>query len=510
MNDWGACVRWSVNPVEQRSSHDTRIDNAMHLMTRLFLACLVASAPAVGAQEKRAAVDSTHAVKLSLAPLFSNHMVLQREANVPVWGRAKAGATVAVTLGEELKEAVADENGNWKVFLESRSACAQPADLVVRSNEESLRITDILIGDVWLASGQSNMEWPLKATNDAEQELPIADCSLLRLVDVPRRTSEKPECSAAPFEWRPCNTDTAATFSAVGYYFGRRLEKDLGVPIGIISCSFGASRIEAWMSREAIQAGPSDWRNSFLASDGESLREDTGTATPLSHQQPSRLFNGMVSQLIPFGIRGVIWYQGENNAAAHRSYAESSQRMIEDWRQRWGQGEFPFLYVQLAAYEIGGEDWAYLREAQREVLNVPNTGMVVTTDIGSRHDVHPRNKRDVGERLALVAKKVAYQENVICSGPTFRQVSFADAKAILSFDHLGDGLRAESSLNGFEASTNGGAYVPVSAEIEGEQVVLDLEQMEAPIKIRYNWAAFPEGNLFNESGLPAAPFTTDD
>lgn len=490
--------------------HDALIANSMHSLIRLFIVCLATSASVAGAQAQPAPVDSAPAATLSLAPLFSDHMVLQRDANVPVWGRAEAGATVRVTFGEEVKEAIADEHGNWRVLLESRPASARPSDLVVRSADESIQVTDILVGDVWIASGQSNMEWPLKATNDAEQELLLADCSSLRLVEVPRLTSEEPECSEASFEWRPCTADAAANFSAVGYYFGHRLEKDLGVPIGIISCNFGASRIEAWMSREAIQAGPSDWRESFLASDGKSLREDAGTVAPLPHQQPSRLFNGMISQLIPFGIRGAIWYQGENNAAAHRSYAESSRRMINDWRQRWGQGEFPFLYVQIAAYETGGEDWAYLREAQQDALNVPNTGMVVTTDIGSRHDVHPRNKRDVGERLALVAKKVAYQEDVICSGPMLRQVSFANGKAILSFNHLGDGLRAEGPLRGFEASANGGAYVPVSAEIEGEQVVLDLAQLEAPTRIRYNWAAFPEGNLFNAAGLPAAPFRTHD
>lgn len=438
-------------------------------------------------------------------------MVLQRDARVPVWGRAATDSKVTVGLGNEIKDAVADRDGNWKVTFESLSFSAQPLELVVRAGPESVRLTDILVGDVWLASGQSNMQWPLKATENSEQEISQANVPLLRLLVIPNRTSEAPQSFQEPIEWQLCTTESAENFSAVGYYFGRSLQRDLNVPIGIISCSFGASRIEAWMSREAIQAGPRKWRDSFLASDGTSLREDEGTVAPPAHQQPSRLFNGMISPLIPFGIRGVIWYQGENNAAAYRSYSESSRRMIGDWRQRWGQGEFPFLYVQLAAYEIGGEDWVYLREAQQDVLNVSNTGMVVTTDIGSRHDVHPRNKRDVGERLALVAKKVAYKEDVVYSGPVFRQISFASGKAILSFDHLGDGLRGTGPLQGFEASANGEAYTPVSAEIRGEQVLLNLEQIgAAPVRIRYNWAAFPEGNLFNESGLPAAPFRADD
>lgn len=474
----------------------------LHMRYLCRLSILVCLAPAFVAaalaQTPNAEVKANK--KLSLAPIFSDHMVLQRHANVPVWGRAAIDSKVTVRLGNDVQEALPDREGNWKATFKSLQVSAEPLELLVQAGDERLVLTDILVGDVWLASGQSNMEWPLEATDDSEKEISLANWPALRLVVIPRRTSETPQDIRESIEWRPCTAEAVRDFSAVGYFFGRSLQRDLDVPIGIISCNFGASRIEAWMSRESIQGG---------SSDGKSLRSDAKTAELLEHQQPSRLFHGMLSPLIPFGIRGVIWYQGENNAADYRSYAKLSRRMIEDWRQRWGQGEFPFLFVQLAAYETGGEDWAYLREAQQETLGLKNTGMVVTTDIGSRHDVHPRNKRDVGERLALVARKVAYAEDVLYSGPMFRAATMSGDKATISFNHVGEGLRAEGPLKGFEVSTSGGPFAPVAAEITGSVVTLTLENVQLPTRIRYNWAAYPEGNLFNAGGLPAAPFRTD-
>ena len=223
---------------------------------------------------------------------------------------------------------------------------------------------------------------------------------------------------------------------------------------------------------------------------------------------PASLFNGMLSSVIPYGIRGAIWYQGESNAGRHAQYAELSKLMIADWRNRWGQGEFPFLLVQLAAFEPGGENWPPLREAQTETLEAPNVGMAVTIDIGDQKDIHPRNKQDVGKRLALAARKVAHGEDIVYSGPMYKELKVVDGKAHVAFDHVGGGLKAEGELKGFEVAGADRKFVPAKAVIEGTEVIVSADGVSEPEVVRYNWAAFPDGNLFNAEGLPAVPFRT--
>jgi sialate O-acetylesterase len=222
----------------------------------------------------------------------------------------------------------------------------------------------------------------------------------------------------------------------------------------------------------------------------------------------SRLFNGMIAPVIPYGVRGVIWYQGESNSGRSSEYFELSKLMIGDWRQRWGQGEFPFLFVQLAGFEGGLDNWPPFREAQQETLKIPKTGMATAIDVGDRTDIHPKDKQSVGKRLALAARRVAYDEDVVYSGPMFRELDLANGQARLSFDHVGGGLKAEEPLRGFEIAAADGAFVPAIAKIDGQQVVVESDAFVEPTMVRYNWASFPDGNLYNAEGLPALPFRT--
>ena len=478
---------------------------ARTLVSALTLLTLAIALPAVAQQT---VTEPQQTTKLSLASIFSDHMVLQRDAKLPVWGHAAPGAKVEVQLAGKTKEATADEQGNWSVDFAPLQAGGGPLELSVKSGDENLHLSDILVGEVWVACGPSNMEWRGKQANDPESEIAAADWPEIRFVDVPNVASEKPLESFKSAGWQACTPANAGEFSAVAYYFARDLHKQLNVPIGIIGCNWGGTPMEAWTSREALQS-----RDAFKplvaqadakpANEQEKQQRKQG-----AHHQPSALFNGMLHPVIPYAIRGVIWYQGENNAPRHAQYAELSKLMIADWRNRWGQGDFPFLLVQLAAFEPGGEAWPPLREAQTETLESPNVGMAVAIDIGDRNDIHPRNKQDVGKRLALAARKIAYGEDIVYSGPMFKELKVADGKAHVTFEHVGGGLKADGSVRGFEVAGADGKFVPAQATIEGTEVIVSAEGVEKPEVVRYNWAAFPDGNLYNAEGLPAVPFRT--
>ena len=475
---------------------------AMNLAARTFVSALTLVAVIATNQNlfaQTATVEKPAAATLSLAKIFSDHMVLQRDIKLPIWGHAAPGAKVEVQLAGATKEATADKDGKWTVTMGPLKAGGGPLELSVKSGNETVHLTDILAGDVWVASGQSNMEWPMKATKDSDSEIAAADWPEIRFVDVPNVTSDKPLDSFESAGWQPCKPENIAGFSSVAYFFARDLHKELNVPIGLIGCNWGGTPMEAWTSREALES--SNTFKPVVAAADKAKDPKKG-----DHHRPAALYNGMLSTVIPYGIRGVIWYQGENNAGRHADYAELSKLMIADWRNRWGQGDFPFLLVQLAAFEPGGDSWPPLREAQFETLQSPNVGMAVTTDIGDRKDIHPRNKQDVGKRLALAARKIAYGEDIVYSGPIFKEMKAEDGKARVSFDHVGGGLKADGELKGFEIAGPDGKFVAAKATIDGAQVVVAAEEVTDPQAVRYNWAAFPEGNLFNVEGLPAAPF----
>jgi sialate O-acetylesterase len=445
---------------------------------------------------------------LSLASIFSDHMVLQRDVKLPIWGKAAPGAKVTVRLGETSQDATADANGAWRVTFEPLKSGGDALELSVSSGDDAVQYKDILVGEVWVASGQSNMEWPVKLANEPEKEIAAANWPQIRIIDVPNVTADAPADSFKTDGWKPVTPETISEFSAVAYFFGRDLHENLKVPVGLIGCHWGGTPMEAWTSREALESSPTFKEATAASFNPPASPEEAEQRANMAPHLPARLYNGMLSAVIPYGIRGAIWYQGESNAGRHQQYAELSKLMIGDWRKRWGLGEFPFLLVQLAAFEPGGESWPPLREAQLETLQLPNTGMAVATDVGDRTDIHPKDKQSIGKRLALAARGTVYGEDLVYSGPVFSKMAVNGSKATLTFEHVGSGLKADGDLRGFEVAGPDGKFVPATASIEGEQVVVHSDAVAEPKVVRYNWAAFPDGNLFNAEGLPATPFRT--
>jgi sialate O-acetylesterase len=613
------------------------------------------------------------AAATKLHRLFSDHMVLQREVPVPVWGTATPGEIVRVEIAGQSATAVAGPDGHWKAMLPALKA-GGPHRLVVSGSEEIV-LEDVMVGEVWLASGQSNMQWPLHLSDNAAAEMAAARHHDFRFFRVEQRPAQSPKSGLENGNWEPLTPESARNFSAVAYYFGRRLKEELNVPVGIIACYWGGTVAEAWTSREMLLTLPeyrdvllapgqdapgweadieannerqrlkneliaqsnnglrlgvhklnyidTDWPVAELPGQkpdwdgilwlrkvvnlpkdvrGQGLRLDLGrlenyavvyfngeklgeTSSPnyavfdipgslvkagqnliavrLLHRwgkpdwtgpagrmkltsqsgavladlndvwfyktglepefpevksyqnYPTALYNGMVAPVIPYALRGVIWYQGESNVSRAAAYRSLFATMIQDWRVRWGLGYFPFLYVQLANYldrndEPVESDWAELREAQLLTLQQPNTGMAVIIDIGEALDIHPRNKSDVGNRLALAALNRTYGMEMEYSGPLFRSMEIKGAEVELAFDHAEGGLTAKGGeLRGFSVAGEDRRFYWAKAIIAGSKVVLRCEKVPKPVAVRYGWSANPDCNLYNRAGLPASPFRTD-
>jgi sialate O-acetylesterase len=623
-------------------------------------AASVASAPAAVATDFR------------LARIFGDHMVLQRDRPLRVWGWAAPGARVTVMIGDVAVPTAAGRDGRWETVLPPFPA-GGPWTLTARSGA-TLTVADLLFGDVWVASGQSNMEFTLGAgVKDGEREIAAADYPKIRFFKVPRVASPRPRSDLSSGEWRICSPETAPDVSAVAYFFARDLHREKGVPIGIVDATWGGTPAEAWTSAEMnlflpryrdrmrpILASDRDWTREMAeneargktrqeliedlerAKSGGAYRadfDDTSWATvrlpnetplsdfvwlrrvvslekaersgykmrlgafgnvdavfvngvqvyrrkgnaqtreltlpegvlkpggnviairalngwnnevrlgpPLDLRQdgsglvaslegewrfsntlepkmpeyvryshtPSFLYNGMIAPIAGYTLEGAIWYQGESNASEAHAYRSLFPVMIQDWRIRWREGGFPFLFVQLANWrerkpEPVSSDWAELREAQLMTLALPDTGMAVTIDIGEADDIHPRNKQDVGKRLALAARKVAYGEDIVYSGPLYRSMEVKGSEVILSFDHVGRGLQVDGGgeLRGFALAGEDRQFAWAEARIEGDRVRVRSDLVPAPVAVRYGWADNPECNLVNREGLPASPFRTD-
>ena len=599
-------------------------------------------------------------------------MVLQREVNVPVWGSASPGEIVTVSIENMVVSSKADNHGNWKVFLPPFPA-GGPYEIQVKGTDE-IKISDVMFGDVWVASGQSNMEFALKNAKNAQAEIKGADLPEIRLFYVPKRAAQTPKKDLDGGQWQLCSPATAASFSAVAYFFGKELNKDLHVPVGLINCNWGGTPAEAWTSKEMLESLPdfrdmlqkqaqgSNWEADLQANDerarmkndlinksfqgleagvqkvnynstdwpvviapnwseqlngivwlrkvvevpkefkGQALKIDLGRldnhatvyfngqklgdinspyfaeftvpvklakagknvicvrlvhrwSTPnflgpedrmklyapngsvlenlagpwkyktglepafpeviaYSHY-PASLFNGMLSPILSYGVKGFIWYQGESNASRAYQYRALFQSMIEDWRIRWGMGYLPFLYVQLANYmdvpEQPEEDsWAELREAQTMALRLPKTGMAVTIDIGERFTIHPTNKQEVGHRLALAAKKIAYGQDLVWSGPMYKSFVINHDEIEIAFDFVGQGLMQQGEkLLGFQIAGKDKKFYWAEAQIVGGKVFVKSEKVKSPVAVRYAWSINTEGNLYNKNDLPASPFRTD-
>jgi len=523
---------------------------------------------------------------VKLPAIFGDHMVLQRDAHVPVWGWANPGEGVTVTAGSATAKTTAGADGKWVVKLDPMKAGDQPIDLVV-SGKNTIKLTDVLIGEVWICAGQSNMGYPLNASSTGAQEVPKAKHPMLRLFMEEPKIAFEPQADCVG-KWQLCTPGTAANFSAVGYFFGRDLEENLSMPVGMIESSLGGTAAEAWTSLEALQANPltrpladdfeankpalmkltetyenvtlpkgqqdiEQWRKEVnpsyqaaLKSWNDAVKQAHADGTPVppkplpsrprpsipappNRHTPTTLYNGMIPPLIPFAIKGVIWYQGEADEDRPIQYRAIFPTMITDWRTRWGEGDFPFLFVQLpnamARVDHPSESgWAGVREAQSMALALPNTADAVTID-GGEDNIHPPDKIDVEKRLFLATRKLVYGEDIIASGPTFKSASLDNGKMRIAFDHVGSGLTigvgpstrpgvppapVASELKGFAIAGADKHFVWADAKIDGDSVLVWSNQVSEPVAVRYGWADNPEVNLYNKEGLPAAPFRTDD
>jgi len=494
----------------------------------LALAVLLTCYPRTGTCEAR------------LPGILSSHMVLQRDKPIHIWGWSEPGEKVSVTFHGISRTVAGDSLGNWSIFL-APEVSGGPYQLTVTGTNKIV-LDDVLIGDVWFASGQSNMEFPLKGwpgapLKNSAEEIANAGQPQIRLLHIPSKAADFPLWNAGA-SWTVCSPETAANFSAVAYFFGRDLATRERVPIGLIDATWGGTVAEAWMSLQAISTDAAlmpvfATRAHMMQTQGEitailaqERREDlaarqAGQAPPKhvwhpdpASWAPAALFNGMIAPETAYTIKGVIWYQGESNSrlAFAPMYAKIFPALIADWRAQWHEGNFPFLFVQISSFTSdSAEAWAIIREAQRRSLAVANTAMVVTVDVGDPDNVHPPDKQTVGARLALAARAVAYGENVEYSGPLFRQAAHEGEGVRVWFDHTAKGLVAKGdTLQGFEIAGEDGRFVTATARIDGDTVVVGNAQVAGPKYVRYGWANAPVVNLFNSDGLPASPFTSED
>ncbi len=496
---------------------------------------------------------STARADVAPAPPFTEHMVLQRGAFTPVFGSATPGEKISVWLAGQTRRTVAGADGKWMVQLQNLTA-GGPHTLAMRGANR-IELKDVYVGEVWLASGQSNMDFTVAKTpkyyfagvaNEA-QEVAAANYPLLRMFKGDWKMAYTPQ-TTAPGKWQVCTPETVREFSAVGYFFARELQKELEVPVGIIAQTFGASTAEAWVRRESLIPIPemkarldafdaqvaavtpevtqkyttdrAAWQIEADKAAAAGTRAPRGPRNPDPAQDqhnPTVLYNGMIAAIVPYGIKGVLWYQGESvmdGAAGVRAYPRVQEALVRDWRALWNQPNLPFYIVQLAAH---GKTKPEIRAAQATILGLPNTGMAVAIDIGDMTDIHPKNKQDVGDRLTRLALANVYGRNIEASGPVYQAMKIEGKSLRLQFSHLGGGLMAKGAASGaatgelktFEVAGGDGKFVPAVAKIEGDSIVVASPDVAAPVAARYAWQSFPEGpNFFNQAGLPAAPFQT--
>ncbi len=628
--------------------------------------------------------QSSTRADVRLPALAGDHMVLQRDIAIPVWGWAEKGENISVKFLNQQYSTTADANGYWKVSIHPVPA-GGPYQMLVSGPDNTITLKDILIGDVWVCSGQSNMEFKVAELNAPEKVIAAANYPSIRLFTIPQQMAKEPLTDIIGGEWQSCSAETVSEFSAVAYFFGRALQKNIKIPIGLIHSSWGGTMIETWISASAlgkvegfapvIQQLPSfdldrqilesesamkEWRDEFLSRDKGmegtkplwsdplmndkewqeidvpgfwdflgfemldgvvwfrtefNLSDDQAKKSTMLHlgpiddnditwvnghkagtiddkrksrsyalnpgmlragrnslvvrvvdfggrggifgrpeqiyvgngaykiplagkwkfktgtenlppiprrvgpnSKPTLLFNAMISPVCSYAIKGVIWYQGEGNVRRAFQYRELFPLLITDWRHQWKQGEFPFLFVQLANFKPADiqpqqSEWAELREAQLMTLNLPGTGMAVTIDIGEENDIHPRNKLDVGKRLALAARRVAYLQNVVCSGPLYDTMMVDGDKINISFKNTGSGLaiKGKGPLRAWAIAGEDRRFVWADATIKGNEIDVWSSKVPNPVAVRYAWADNPQGaNLYNKEGLPASPFRTDD
>ncbi|MFN0018538.1 MAG: sialate O-acetylesterase [Pirellulaceae bacterium] len=429
--------------------------------------------------------------------LFSDNMILQRGRKVAVWGTTDKTDDVVVKFAGQTVSAK-PENGKWKAALAELEASAQPRDLVISQGDQTLTKKNVLVGDIWLCGGQSNMQWEVHQSAGAAEAIAGGKNPLIRLFLVPREGDAAPRADLKGGDWQEATPDTVKTFSAVGYYFGRDLQANVKVPIGLISSNIGGTTAERWMSKDAIDSNP----------------EIKGMRSP---QGRSDLYNAMIAPLASFGVKGAIWYQGESNADRPYNYRHVLSAMIKSWRDTFGQGDLPFFIVELAPFtpivkEPVDQEWATVRESMQWIASkLPNVDTVSIVDVGDERDIHPQKKQPVGERLARAARAMAYGEKITPAGPEYDSAAFGEGKVVIKFKNVGGGLEAKGGeLTGFTIAGEDKQFYNATAKIEGETVVVTCDKVAAPKSVRFGWANYPVVNLWNKDGLPASTFRTDD
>jgi sialate O-acetylesterase len=506
--------------------------------TFLFLA--VAAAPALA--------------DVRLPALFTDHMVLQQGQKNRVWGTADAGEDIIVTIGNQRHTATADNKGKWQVTLEALQVLgpdALPYTLSI-TGKNKLAVEDVLVGEVWICSGQSNMQWEVKQANDGDLEAKTAKYPKIRLISVPQVGTQEPQDDFKG-KWEVCTPETAASFSAVGYFFGRQLHQTLDIPIGLIDDAWGGSACEAWVRRDLLEQDSkyaklmADWEQREKNFDAEKMKaanekqqadyreavanaKAEGKPTPpqprpqsnplIGNARPGNIYNGVLKPTIGYGIRGVIWYQGESNAGRAYQYRDLFPLMIRSWRDEWNVGDFSFYWVQLADFmqekaEPAESTWAELREAQTMTMaKLPNTGEAVIIDLGEARDIHPRNKQDVAKRLARWALARDYGlSNIQYHSPQYKSMEKQGNKVVLSFDHIGGGLYTFDTTSpvGFAIAGDDKEFVWADAKLVGnDKIEVSSDKVQDPVAVRYAWADNPVCNVYSREGLPLTPFRTDD
>jgi sialate O-acetylesterase len=457
---------------------------------------------------------------VKLPSLFTSHMVLQRGQKDRVWGKADPGEEVTVTIDHQVKTAKAGADGKWMVTLDAMPAGGPHTMTVVGKN--TITIGDILVGEVWLCSGQSNMEWPVSSANDSDLEIRTATDPRIRLISVPKVGTQEPHDDFNG-KWEVCTPQTVPSFSAVGYFFGRRLCQTLDVPVGLIDDAWGGSACEAWIRRDLL-ASDSRYQSLMerwtkIESGDEAAQPKNVKALLTGNARPANIYNGVLKPTIGYGMRGAIWYQGESNASRAYQYRDLFPLMIQSWRDEWKIGDFSFYWVQLADFRAQKpdpeeSDWAELREAQTMTLSrLPNSGQAVIIDLGEAQDIHPRNKQDVASRLARWALARDYGIDIAYQSPTYKAMEKAGNKIILTFDNVGAGLKAfdVAGPRGFAIAGSDRKFVWAEAKLDGKnKVEVWSSAVPDPVAVRYAWADNPDCNLYSREGLPVTPFRTDD
>jgi sialate O-acetylesterase len=482
-----------------------------------------------------------------LAAIFSTHMVLQKDQIVPIWGWADPGEEVGVTIAGQTKTARADASGKWTVKLDKLQA-AEGLTLTIKG-KNTITVDDVLVGEVWLCSGQSNMGMTVSGADNFEQEKAAANLPKIRMFKEGDGASPTPQAEGKG-TWVVCAPDTVGGFSATAYFFGREIHKQLGVPVGLINSSVGGTPVEAWTSwgaqKDFAELKPlfESWEKKQAAWDPEKAQssyaaqkakyqEDAKKAkaegkkapnAPRAATEPRRdawwpgnLFNGKIAPWIPYAMRGAIWYQGESNAGAGQLYQLQLTALVKDWRARWGY-DFPFGWVQLPDFHqpqtapVEDSGWVRVREGMLKTLALPSTGMAVTIGCGEASNIHPKNKQEVGRRLSLWALASVYgKKGLPASSPLPSGHQVRGSEVVVTFTHADGGLVARGGeLKGFAIAGSDKQWYKATAKIDGAQVVVSCPEVKQPVAVRYAWADNPEFNLFSGAGLPATPFRTDD